>query len=252
LPGSCPECKAGDFLKKGIGTQQAVKIFQELFPKAVIARADLDTTVKKRAWHQTVEMFEQGQIDILIGTQTITKGYHFPHVTLVGVLWADLNLHMPIYNAAETSIQQLIQVAGRAGRSQNKSRVIIQTMKEHRVFDYLGEIDYLKFCDQEFELRKEVGYPPFCRLVQVELRNPSCITLDQDAEKLSVLLHQINKDQNLDIVILGPAYPVVSKVQNIEIRQIFLKAKTFACIYKLLNQIDFIKFESRVFIISSQ
>jgi primosomal protein N' (replication factor Y) len=252
LPGSCPECKAGDFLKKGIGTQQAVKIFQELFPKAVIARADLDTTVKKRTWHQTVEMFELGQIDILIGTQTITKGYHFPHVTLVGVLWADLNLHMPIYNAAETSIQQLIQVAGRAGRSQNKSRVIIQTMKEHRVFDYLGEIDYLKFCAEESELRKEVGYPPFCRLVQVELRNPSCITLDQDAEMLSDLLHQINKDQGLDTVILGPAYPVISKIQNVEIRQIFLKAKTFACIYKLLNQIDFTKFESRVFIISSQ
>lgn len=254
LPEACSECKTNkkNFLKKGIGTQQAVNIFQELFPQAVIARADLDTTVKKRTWYQTVEMFEQGQIDILIGTQTITKGYHFPKVTLVGVLWADLNLHMPIYNAAETSIQQLIQVAGRAGRTQNKSRVIIQTMKEHRIFEYLSEIDYLKFCSEEAGFRNEIGYPPFCRLVQIELRNVSCIKLDQDADLILQMLHKINESQYLNIQILGPAYPVISKIQNVEIRQIFLKAPTFSNIHKLLRQINLDQFDSRVFIVSSQ
>jgi primosomal protein N' (replication factor Y) len=254
LPKVCSGCKSDqkNFLKKGVGTQQAVKIFQELFPYATIARADLDTTSQKRSWHKTVEMFESGEIDILIGTQTITKGYHFPKVTLVGVLWADLNLHMPIYNAAETSIQQLIQVAGRAGRGQLASKVIIQMMKDHKIFSYLNEIDYLKFCAEEASLRKEICYPPFGRLVQIEIRNSSDIQLDCDANAIADILNKINNSQNLKIQVLGPAQPVISKIQNIEIRQIFLKSPTFACIHKLLSQIDFDEFQSRVFIISSQ
>ena len=96
-PKSCISCKAGSahLLKKGIGTQQVVEIFQELFSYARIARADLDSTSKKKTWHKTVEQFEQGELDILIGTKSVTKGYHFPQVTLVGILWADLNLHFP-------------------------------------------------------------------------------------------------------------------------------------------------------------
>ncbi len=254
LPAACPDCKSDqkNFLKKGVGTQQAVKIFQELFPTAIIARADLDTTSQKRSWYQTVEDFEQGKIDILIGTQTITKGYHFPRVTLVGVLWADLNLHMPIYNAAETSIQQLIQVAGRAGRGQLSSTVIIQMMKDHKIFNYLNEIDYLKFCEDEAVLRKEICYPPFGRLVQIEIKNNSDIQLDRDANSIADILNKINDSQDLKIQILGPAQPVISKIQNIEIRQIFLKAQTFSSIHKLLSQIDLDQFDSRVFIVSSQ
>ncbi|MFH1253922.1 MAG: primosomal protein N' [bacterium] len=254
LPAVCPDCKSDqkNFLKKGVGTQQAVKIFQELFPTAIIARADLDTTSQKRSWYQTVEDFEQGKIDILIGTQTITKGYHFPRVTLVGVLWADLNLHMPIYNAAETSIQQLIQVAGRAGRGQLPSTVIIQMMKDHKIFDYLNEIDYLKFCEDEAVLRKEICYPPFGRLVQIEIKNSSDIQLDKDADSIAQILNRINDSQNLQIQVLGPAQPMISKIQNVEIRQIFLKSQTFSSIHKLLSQIDFDQFDSRVFIVSSQ
>lgn len=254
LPEKCPECNTDkkNFVKKGVGTQQAVKIFQELFPNANIARADLDTTSQKRSWHQTVKMFEQGEIDILIGTQTITKGYHFPKVTLVGVLWADLNLHMPIYNAAETSIQQLIQVAGRAGRGQLPSRVIIQMMKDHKIFDYLNELDYLKFCTDEAALRKEICYPPFGRLVQIEIRSSSDANLDRDASSIADILNQINESQDLKIQILGPAHPMISKIQNVEIRQIFLKSQTFSSIHKLLSQIDFEQFDSRVFISSSQ
>ncbi len=254
LPAACPDCKSDqkNFLRKGVGTQQAVKIFQELFPSAIIARADLDTTSQKRSWYKTVEDFEHGKIDILIGTQTITKGYHFPRVTLVGVLWADLNLHMPVYNAAETSIQQLIQVAGRAGRGQLPSTVIIQMMKDHKIFNYLNEIDYLKFCEDEADLRREICYPPFGRLVQLEIKNSSDMQLDRDANSIADVLNKINDSQDLKIQILGPAQPVISKVQNIEIRQIFLKSQTFSSIHKLLSQIDFDQFDSRVFIVSSQ
>jgi primosomal protein N' (replication factor Y) len=254
LPSSCPECSGSgkDFLKKGVGTQQAVNIFQELFPQARIARADLDTTSKQREWHKTVEQFEQGELDILIGTQTITKGYHFPGVTLVGVLWADVNLHMPFYNACESTLQQLIQVAGRAGRVQNHSRVIIQAVQDHKIFDFLSELDYIDFCKNESQIRREVFYPPFCRLAQVELRSESAQEIDFDAVIVADFLRKMAHDLSLDVQILGPALPAISKIQNVEIRQIFLKAKQFATIHKALGLIDSVQIKSRVFITVTQ
>ncbi len=144
-PRECPSCKQTVFLRKGIGTQQAVALLQKIFPTACIARADLDTTKKKKEWHHIVTAMKEGLIDILVGTQTITKGYHFPRVTLVGILWADLNLHFPIFNATETTLQQLIQVAGRAGRQTDNSMVIVQSMDNHGIFQFLHEIDYLAF-----------------------------------------------------------------------------------------------------------
>ena len=135
-------CKKDNFLKKGIGTQQVVSILEKLFPMAHIARADLDTSSKKKEWHKTIEQFNKGTIDIMVGTQTITKGYHFPKVTLVGILWADLNLNFPAYHAAETTLQQLIQVAGRAGRESAESLVLVQTMIDHPIFKFINEINY--------------------------------------------------------------------------------------------------------------
>ena len=254
VPNACPDCGAGskDFLKKGIGTQQAVNIFQDLFPKARIARADLDTTSKQRDWHKTVEMFEKGEIDILIGTQTINKGYHFPGVTLVGVLWADISLHMPFYNACESTLQQLIQVAGRAGRMHNHSRVIIQAIQDHKIFDFLNEIDYIDFCTNESLIRQEILYPPFCRLAQVELRNDDSVLLDQDAAEVATFLNEINQDLKLGVRILGPALPVIHKIQNIEIRQIFLKSPNFSSIHKLLGKLASIPISSRIFISVNQ
>jgi primosomal protein N' (replication factor Y) len=119
LPATCPQCqeKEDQFLKKGIGTQQVVTVLQKLFPMANIGRADLDASSRKTAWKQTLSDFEAGKIDIMVGTQTITKGYHFPRVTLVGIIWADLSLNFPIYNATEMALQQIVQVAGRAGRA---------------------------------------------------------------------------------------------------------------------------------------
>ncbi len=119
LPESCPGCKSSGskFLKKGIGTQQMVSVIKRLFPEARVGRADADATKDKKRWQQTCDQMLDGSLDILIGTQTITKGYHFPKVTLVGIIWAELNLAIPFYNASEVTLQQLIQVAGRAGRA---------------------------------------------------------------------------------------------------------------------------------------
>jgi len=247
----CSECKAPEknLLKRGIGTQQVVAILQNLFPQARISRADLDTTRKKQLWHETVKQFEKGEIDILVGTQTITKGYHFPKVTLVGILWADLNVHFPVFNASETALQQLIQVAGRAGRQRKDSLVIVQVIHNHSIFEYLQEKNYAKFCHEEMEFRKETNYPPFGRLVQIELKNSDSKIIDDDAQELSSLLTQLTIDQGSMVFVLGPVKPLVYRIQKTELRHIFLKAKSFAPIYSLLHKIDFESFSSQIFVV---
>lgn len=238
-PSSCPECKAKEkeLLKRGIGTQQIVTVLQDLFPSARIARADLDTTKKKRSWSQTVEQFEKREIDILVGTQTITKGYHFPHVTLVGIIWADLNVHFPVFNAAETTLQKLIQVAGRAGRQSENSLVVAQIMQDHSIFNYLNEENYLDFCKEEMEFRQETCYPPFGRFVQIELKHAEHKQIDSDTQKICDFLYNMCEAQNLNVSILGPSKPLIYRVQKKEIRHIFLKSKSFKEIYFLLNNL---------------
>ncbi len=251
LPQECPECHIDQkhFFKKGIGTQQAVQIFKEIFPSARIERADLDTTSKKRTWRHTVEQFEKGEIDILVGTQTITKGYHFPGVTLVGVLWADVNLHFPQFNASEIALQQIIQVAGRAGRCHPESLVIVQTLRDHSIFNYLNEEAYIDFCDREFLQRKEIVYPPLCRLVHIELRNVDVEQLNADAEACANYLRQLCNKDGLSVQILGPAQPIIARVQDIEMRHIFLKAFSFKELHAMLFAVKQQNCASALFIV---
>ena len=249
IPTICEGCKLGSdqFLTKGIGTQQLVEILQRLFPSARIARADLDVTSKKKLWQETAAQFQRGDLDILVGTKSITKGYHFPGVTLVGVVWGDLHAHIPVFNAGEQCLQQLIQVAGRAGREYPESTVIVQIMHEHDMFKFINEIDYLSFAEQELEERKASNYPPFCRLAQIELKHKSAAQVSLDAQAVSQLLHQHN--QNPDTVhILGPATPVIHKVQNVEARHIFIKAERFNDIERLIKAVDTQKLKSRFYV----
>lgn len=254
LPSTCPTCKAGEksLLKKGVGTQQVVSIVQELFPDAIIERADLDTTKKKHSWKQTVINFKEGRIDILIGTQTITKGYDFPSVTLVGILWADLNLHFPVYNASETTLQQLIQVAGRAGRHKPGSMVIVQTMHDHPVYDFLDEKKYVSFCKQELEDRKSAQYPPFVRLACIELRHKKAEVVQQDAMVLAHKLRDESARVGGVVRVLGPAFPLVSRVADVEIRHIILKAQSHYMLAGLLALSQKQKIKSSLFCIVSQ
>jgi primosomal protein N' (replication factor Y) len=220
----------------------------KIFPAAKIARADMDTTKKKRLWGETLEQFEQGEIDILVGTQTITKGYHFPNITLVGIIWADLNVHFPVFNASERALQQLIQVAGRAGRQSNKEGLVIaQIMHDHPIFSHLNEENYLNFCKEEMEFRKETLYPPYGRFVQIELKHTNGHVIEQESQKLFELLSQADPKNTTSI--LGPTRPLVYRIQKTEIRHIFLKAENFAKIYTLLKSIDKNEFSSKIFIV---
>ncbi len=246
-PTVCPSCSKSDFLKKGIGTQQIVAILETLFPNARIARADMDVTVKKKAWQATLEKFMKGDIDILVGTQTITKGYDFSRVTLVGVLWADLNLHIPLYNSAETTLQQLIQVAGRAGRQTHKSEVIVQTMRDFALFEYLNEIDYLSFYKNELEKRELLHYPPVWRLVEIELKSSSEEIVEKESHDLAHALIVVQKEVYPNLTILGPAQPVVYKIKNVYMRKIYIKGELIQEILRLFTSIDKNKYSSALY-----
>ncbi len=240
----CPDCKGKEFLHKGIGTQQVVTILKKLFPQAKIERADLDTTSKKKIWHQTVQDFYDKKIDILVGTQSITKGYHFPHVTLVGILWADVNLHFPIYNAAETTLQQLIQVAGRAGRQSENSKVIVQTMTPHAVFNYMNEIDYLKFYTSEIAKRQDVGYPPAKHIAEIEIRCTNQQTVEKEADAIADFLISMADG---DILVLGPVPAVIYRVQKTYCQKIFLKSINRTAMIQLFAAIAQDEFSSSLF-----
>jgi len=246
-PKACPKCKKEKFIKKGIGTQQVVTILQKTFPKAVIGRADLDTTTKKKLWQKTMQEFEEGKIDILVGTQTIAKGFHFPRVTLVGILWADLNLHFPIYNATETTLQQLIQVAGRAGRNHEKSEVIVQAISDHEIFEYLNETNYLKFYANEIQKRKFLGYPPYKRLVEIELKNANENTIEKEAADIATNFITKVTNEKFKIQVLGPAKPPVSKIKNTHIRKIYIKGANIKEIAALFDEIDKDFYTSNIF-----
>lgn len=247
LAKSCSSCSSEQLLKKGIGTQQVVTILEQLFPSARIGRADMDVSSKKKLWKQTMDDFDSGTIDILVGTQTITKGFHFPKVTLVGILWADLNLHFPVYNAAETTLQQLIQVAGRAGRCQAGAQVIVQAMMDHPVFKYLNEVDYLRFYESELTARASVGYPPCLRLAEIELKSSDEQTLDTEALQLALALNSIISQCTVEARVLGPAKPPVSKIKNTHARKIYLKSASMGTIIELYKKIDHRNFKSSIF-----
>jgi len=226
-PELCPHCKgaASQFLKRGIGTQKVCALLSQLFPKAIIARADLDSTRNKKKWQSTITDFQAGKIDMLIGTQTITKGYDFPGVTLVGVIWADLNLHFPQYNATETTLQQLIQVAGRAGRHSTESLVIVQTMSNHGVFSYVDELSYANFCVQELRSRKEFGYPPYKHLALITIQHTQISTVERDAYAMVTTLVATRDRMHYGAEILGPAKPPVHKIQRLHVREIYVKSE---------------------------
>ncbi|MBM18304.1 MAG: primosomal protein N' [Epsilonproteobacteria bacterium] len=251
LPTCCPECHLSqkDFLKKGVGTQQIVSMLQKLFPQAVIARADADTTSKKRSWQQTVQDMLEGDIDILVGTQSIAKGYHFPKVTLVGVLWADLNLHFPMYNAAETTLQQLIQVSGRAGRQSQESKIVVQTFDDHPVYRFIDETKYIQFYQQEVERRTEVGYPPYKHIAEIEIRHKEQIVAETEADIVVERMQSYIEHKKLQVEIFGPVSAVVYKVKGVYAQKIILKSFVRSNMIELFADIKLKQFKSGMFFV---
>lgn len=172
-PIMCPKCKSKYIKYFGIGTQKVEEIIKKYFPEARVARMDIDTTTKKGSHERILSKMKKGQIDILIGTQMISKGLDFPRVTLVGIIAADTSLNLPDYRSSERTFQLLTQVGGRAGRGEFDGKVIVQTYNpDHYSIQLAQNHDYINFYRKEILLRKEFQYPPFVNLINITIIGP--------------------------------------------------------------------------------
>ena len=215
---ACAACGTVSPQTLGLGTQQLEEEIQQLFPSAGVARMDLDTTRKKHAHQKLITAFAKGEIDILIGTQMVTKGLDFKYVTLVGVLSADNFLHFPDFRAHERAFQVLTQVAGRAGRFGDKSKVLVQTFQPtHPVLKFVQQYDYTSFFEQQIQQRKQFGYPPFMRIIRIELRHKNMSSLIDAGSWLKQGL------QERFSYVLGPASPLVGRQRNYYILHTLIK-----------------------------
>ena len=190
-PGKCPECRDPGIRYTGTGTEKVEDAVTKLFPKAVVKRMDADVMQRRDAYRETLGAFRTGKIDILVGTQMIAKGLHFPNVTLVGIVNADLGLHMPDFRAGERTFQLLTQVAGRAGRGDVEGEVFVQSFTPFSPsIQFARHHDFDGFWEQEIEFRRQWDYPPFTHLVLIVIRSAH----QQRAEFSAQTLHRRLKD----------------------------------------------------------
>ncbi len=172
-PTKCPECKDPSIRYSGTGTEKVEDVVNKLFPKAVVKRMDADAMTKRDSYREALGAFRTGKIDILVGTQMIAKGLHFPNVTLVGIINADLALHLPDFRAGERTFQLLTQVAGRAGRGDVEGEVFVQSFTPfHPAIQFARHHDFEGFWEEEITHRRQFEYPPFTHMVLVALRSP--------------------------------------------------------------------------------
>jgi len=172
VPRKCPECKSPAIILQGYGTQKVEEVLTKVLPQAKFARIDADAMRRKNALRDTLSAFKAHKIDILIGTQMIAKGLHFPNVTLVGILNADLSLHVPDFRAGERTFQLITQVAGRAGRGDLEGEVIVQTFTPHSPsIQYARKHDFDGFSEQEMEFRRQFSFPPYAHCAVLTSRS---------------------------------------------------------------------------------
>lgn len=230
-PTFCPNCKGVRIELLGLGTERLEEEIKGSFPEARSARMDRDTTARKHAHQIILDRFSKGEVDVLIGTQMVTKGLDYPNVTLVGVISADLSLNFPDFRASERTFQMLTQVAGRAGRGKSPGKVIIQSFNpDHYSIQFARKHDYQSFYDQEISQRKELFYPPFCRLVLVKISGNNRDKTKEMAERLGRSFQKWlrGKSESRDaqnIQVLGPAPAPRSKIRGRYRWQILVKGK---------------------------
>ena len=237
LPRICPACEGADLRNRGFGTEKIEGDIKLLFPEATVARMDLDTTRTRAAYERIIADFEQGKTDILIGTQMVSKGLDFDHVSVVGILNADTMLNYPDFRAYERAFQLMAQVAGRAGRRNKRGRVVLQTKSiDHLIIPQVIANDYEGMVGGQLAERQMFHYPPYYRLVYVYLKNRNEILLDLMAQTMAGKLRAIFGNR-----VLGPDKPPVARVQTLFIRKIVVKIEMkapMARVRELLIQVQ--------------
>ncbi|MBE9576920.1 replication restart helicase PriA [Flavobacterium proteolyticum] len=218
-PSHCHSCQSVDLTTKGFGTEQIEMELKTLFPEKNIGRMDQDTTRGKFGFEKIIDSFKNREIDVLVGTQMLAKGLDFDNVTLVGILNADNLLNQPNFRAYERAYQMMMQVSGRAGRSEKKGKVVIQTYNPyHNTIQQVLDNDYMGMYKEQIYERQNFKYPPFFRLVKLTLKH-------RDFDKLkegSMWLYNV-LSQNLDMPVLGPEEPAINRIRNEYIRTIMVK-----------------------------
>ncbi len=219
VPKACPACEGVELVNRGFGTEKVEDDIKTLFPEASVARMDLDTTRTRTAYEKIIADFEQGKTDILIGTQMVSKGLDFDHVSVVGILNADTMLNYPDFRAYERAFQLMAQVAGRAGRKNKRGRVVLQTKSmDHPIIHQVMTNEYAQMVAAQLAERQMFHYPPYYRLVYVYLKHRDESLLEQMAQVMSGKLCTVFGNR-----VLGPDKPPVARVQTLYIRKIVLK-----------------------------
>ncbi len=216
---ACQECGSTEMKLKGFGTEKIMEDMQLIFPQSKVARLDLETTRTKQAYQDILNAVENREIDILVGTQMVTKGLDFEHVTNVGILNLDSLLHYPDFRAMERAFQLAVQVAGRAGRTKEVGNVWIQTYQPTApILQYIQQQDFIGFYNYEIEQRKIYQYAPFYKLIEITLKHIDSSVVRKSAQELVNLLQPISLFSTL-----GPSTPAVGRVRNLYLQTIILK-----------------------------
>ncbi|MEZ7866537.1 MAG: primosomal protein N' [Paludibacteraceae bacterium] len=222
IPELCPVCNTPQLEHRGFGTEKIEQEIEEFFPQAHISRMDVDTTRNKKSYDKIITDFEQGKVDILVGTQMVTKGLDFERVSLVGILNADNMLNFPDFRSHERAFQLMAQVSGRAGRKNKRGTVVLQTTTpEHPVIGQVLRNDYAAMFSTQCTERGQFGYPPYTRLIEITLRHRDVKTTERAAQELASELRKVFGKR-----VFGPNIPPVSRIQNYFIKNILLKIET--------------------------
>ncbi|MDP2688626.1 MAG: primosomal protein N' [Deltaproteobacteria bacterium] len=216
IPDECPACKGADLITPGTGTEKVEEEVRALFPGARVGRMDRDTTGRKGSAKKIIEAVEARELDILIGTQMVSKGHHFPGITLVGVVSGDTSLTIPDFRSAERTFQLITQAAGRAGRGEAPGEVVIQTLNPgHYCFSAALTHDYEGFFREEIAIRQEAEYPPFARLCGLRVEGGSEQRAMDAARELGNAADRLLRGKkDIGITVLGPAPALLARVRN--------------------------------------
>ena len=233
----CPDCHSKNIKYFGTGTQRLEEDINKIFPEATTIRMDIDTVTRKNSHEEILNKFKNDNIDILIGTQMVVKGHHFPNVTLVGVIAADSSLYIEDYRANERTFQILTQVAGRAGREKLPGRVIIQTYNpDNFAIECSKKQNYEEFYETEIELRKQLKYPPFCDIISIGLTDTDNNKIKNVSEKLYNNISRTIKNEKMDFNIYKPLPCPIDKIKNKYRWRIILKGKLNNKIIDIINK----------------
>jgi primosomal protein N' (replication factor Y) len=228
VPHACPQCGFAPYKYSGSGTEKVEHALADAFPAARIARMDSDNMRGKDAYARTLGDFAEGKIDLLVGTQMIAKGLHFPRVTCVGVINADLALQIPDFRASERVFQLLMQVAGRSGRGQVRGEVFVQTrLPFHPAIQFARHHDYAGFAQQELEFRRSLHYPPYERFILLTARG-------RNEEKTLFVIEQLAKEMTrLDLPeteITGPTPAPIARIEERYRFQVFIRTRRITAV----------------------